>query len=86
MIHARILMKTVTVHDLRNRFASVAKWIERGEPVAITRHGAAFAVLSPAVERKPQCIDWAKRLAKRPGLGQPSTKGETNDIWKALRD
>ena len=37
-------MKTATVRDLRNHFAAVAKWIESGEQVTITRHGVAFAL------------------------------------------
>ena len=36
-------MKTATVRDLRNHFADVAKWIEHGEAVTITRNGTAFA-------------------------------------------
>jgi prevent-host-death family protein len=44
-------MKTATVRDLRNHFADVAKWIESGQQVTITRNGVAFATLAPA---KPQ--------------------------------
>lgn len=40
--------RTATVRDLRNRFATVAKWIEDGEKVTITRGGEAFATLAPA--------------------------------------
>ena len=36
-------MKTATVRDLRHHFADVAKWIEHGESVTITRNGTAFA-------------------------------------------
>jgi len=38
-------MKTATVRDLRNQFADVARWIESGERVTITRNGVAFATL-----------------------------------------
>jgi antitoxin (DNA-binding transcriptional repressor) of toxin-antitoxin stability system len=79
-------MKTATVRDLRNRFAGVAKWIEEGERVAITRHGATFATLSPASTKKLRDINWAKRLAKNPAAGRKSTKSETVAFWKALRD
>ena len=79
-------MKTATVRDLRNHFADVAKWIEEGEPVAITRHGATFATLSPASSKKSSGINWAKRLAEKPAVGGKSTKRETEAFWKALRE
>jgi prevent-host-death family protein len=49
--------RTATVRDLRNRFADVAKWIEDGEQVTITRHGEAFATLAPARPAKPPTPD-----------------------------
>jgi antitoxin (DNA-binding transcriptional repressor) of toxin-antitoxin stability system len=79
-------MKTATVRDLRNHFADVAKWIEEGEAVAITRHGATFATLSPASSKKARGVNWAKRLTDKPAVGKKSTKGETDAFWKALRD
>jgi len=79
-------MKTATVRDLRNRFATVAKWIGEGEDVSITRHGAAFATLSPTVTKKPSRVEWAKRLAERPAVGRKTSKAETEAFWKALRD
>lgn len=79
-------MKTATVRDLRNNFASVAKWIEHGEEIAITRHGKAFATLSPATPEKPQKIDWAARFAKRPPVGRGISKSAEEAIWSDLRD
>lgn len=46
-------MKSATVADLRNHFASVSRWIYEGESVAIRKRGRAFAILSPAQKRKP---------------------------------
>jgi len=46
-------MKTATVADLRNNFATVSKWIHDGEQVVITKRGRAFATLTPARERPP---------------------------------
>lgn len=40
-------MKTATVRDLRNSFPTVARWIEEGESVEITRSGKPFARLAP---------------------------------------
>jgi len=71
---------------LRNHFADVAKWIEEGEFVAITRHGTTFATLSPAAPEKSRKANWAKRLAEKPAVGRKSTKRETDAFWKALRD
>jgi prevent-host-death family protein len=79
-------MKTATVRDLRNRFADVAKWIEEGEQVTITRHGATFATLAPAKPTKPQRRTWAQRLAERPLLGKKATAEQTAAMWAALRD
>lgn len=41
-------MKTATVRDLRNAFPRVARWIQEGECVEITRAGKPFARLAPA--------------------------------------
>ncbi len=79
-------MKTATVRDLRNHFADVAKWIEGGEPVTITRHGATFATLSPVSSKKSSSVNWARRLAEKPAVGKKSTKRETDAFWKALRE
>lgn len=79
-------MKTATVRDLRNRFADVAKWIDNGEQVAITRRGAAFATLAPAKPEKRAKVDWAARFAKRKPLGRKLTLAETEAFWSNLRD
>ena len=79
-------MKTATVRDLRNHFADVAKWIELGEQVTITRNGAAFATLAPAKMPKLGKPDWAARLAKRKPLGRKLSAAETEAFWSRLRD
>jgi antitoxin (DNA-binding transcriptional repressor) of toxin-antitoxin stability system len=79
-------MKTATVRDLRNNFASVAKWIEHGEQITITRNGEDFATLSPAVPIKPGKVDWAARFAKRKPLGKGISKAATEKLWSDLRD
>jgi antitoxin (DNA-binding transcriptional repressor) of toxin-antitoxin stability system len=79
-------MKTATVRDLRNNFASLAKWIELGEPITITRSGKTFATLSPATPKKPVKVDWAKRFADRPPLGRKLSAKETDALWSRLRD
>ena len=51
-------MKTATVADLRNRFASVSHWIENGEKVEIRKRGKVFATLTPPPGKKKQPIAW----------------------------
>lgn len=61
-------MKCATVRDLRNSFPRVARWIEDGEPVLITRSGKPFARLSPAPsgrKTEPAMPDFLKRLRQR---------------------
>lgn len=55
-------MKTATVADLRNDFASISKWIHEGEAVTITKRGRPFATLSPA--RKQRRLPPLDRLAR----------------------
>jgi len=86
VIQHRITMKTATVRDLRNNFASVAKWIEHGEQVAITRNGAAFATLAPVKAVKRRKVDWAARLKAFPPVGKGMSKEATEKLWSDLRD
>jgi len=79
-------MKTATVRDLRNNFASLAKWIEHGEQITITRNGETFATLSPAIPGKPRKVDWAARFAKRKPIGRKLSAKETEELWSRLRD
>lgn len=79
-------MKTATVRELRNNFATLAKQIEQGEQITITRNGHAFATLSPAVAAKPPKADWAARFAKRPPIGRKLSAQETEEFWSRLRD
>jgi antitoxin (DNA-binding transcriptional repressor) of toxin-antitoxin stability system len=79
-------MKTATVRDLRNHFADVARWIECGEAVAITRNGTLFATLAPAKAPKPRKVDWASRLGRRSPLGRVLSTKETKAFWARLRD
>ena len=84
--HLCITVKTASVRDLRNHFADVAKWIEDGEKVAITRNGAVFATLAPASTPKQRRADWASRAASRKPLGRPLSANDTEAFWARLRD
>ncbi len=40
-------MKTATIRELRNEFARVSKWLEKGETVEIIKRGKPYADLVP---------------------------------------
>jgi antitoxin (DNA-binding transcriptional repressor) of toxin-antitoxin stability system len=40
-------MKTATVRDLRNDFARLSKWLEKGETVQLLKRGKPFARVVP---------------------------------------
>jgi antitoxin (DNA-binding transcriptional repressor) of toxin-antitoxin stability system len=72
-------MKTATVADLRNNFATVSRWIHNGEQVAITKRGLPFAILAPSPSRKtPPPIDRMARLRKM--FPDGPTKGDVQDV------
>ena len=61
-------MKTATVRDLRNAFPQVARWIEEGECVEITRSGKPFARLAPvppAISSSAPMPDFLRRLREQ---------------------
>ena len=79
-------MKTASVRDLRNRFADVAKMIEHGQEVTITRNGAPFAILSAAKAPAAARVDWAARFKAFPPVGKEMSRAATEKLWSALRD
>jgi antitoxin (DNA-binding transcriptional repressor) of toxin-antitoxin stability system len=79
-------MKTATVRELRNNFASLAKWIQNGEKITITRNGETFATLSPALPERRGKVDWAARMKKYKPVGRKVTRAETDALWSRLRD
>ena len=82
-------MKTATVRELRNNFASLAKWIEHGEEITITRNKKNFAILSPAskvTSKKDLRAAWRERLKKYKPVGRMVSRAETDALWSRLRD
>ena len=72
-------MKTATVADLRNNFATVSAWINHGEAVTITKRGLPFATLAPARRRKPvEPISRMDRLRRM--FPDGPTKGDVQDV------
>ena len=70
-------MKSATIRDLRNSFPTVARWIEEGEAVEITRSGKSFVRLEPIKPENPAPLampDFLARMRKhfpteKPGMG-----------------
>ncbi len=79
--------RTATVRDLRNRFADVAKWIEDGEQVTITRNGSIFATLTPVQTAHTQVPDWKAWLKAHPPIpsSRKLTEVETQSFYDEMR-
>lgn len=45
-------MKTATVRDLRNDFARLSKWLDKGETIEILKRGKPVADLVPKTNQK----------------------------------
>ncbi len=72
-------MRTATVADLRNNFATVSKWIYDGAEVTITKRGLPFATLAPSPLRKTAPpIDRMARLRRM--FPDGPTKGNAQDV------
>jgi prevent-host-death family protein len=73
-------MKTATVADLRNNFASISRWVHGGESIVITKRGIPFATVSPVKRRKKpsKSVDRMARLRKL-FPGGPAT-GDIRDV------
>ena len=56
-------MKTATVADLRNNFATLSLWVNAGESIVITKRGIPFATVSP-IKRKKKAGRSVDRLAR----------------------
>ena len=51
-----ITMKTATIRDLRNDFARLSKWLEKGETIEIVKRGKPVAQLVPKTSGKPSVL------------------------------
>ncbi len=79
-------MKQAKVADLRNKFPTLARWIEDGESVQITRRGRKFAVLSPAERKETAPAQWPhfkERLEK--AFPDGPVKGHSEETIDYLR-
>ncbi len=84
-----LTMKTATVRELRNNFATLARRLELGEQITITRNGHVFATLLPATQpksRKDLKAAWQERLKRYKPVGRKVSRAETDALWSRLRD
>lgn len=82
-------MRRATVRDLRNNFAKLAKHLEWGEQISITRNGRVVATLSPATSgssKEDLKAAWAERRRRFKPVGRQVSKAETEALWSRLRD
>jgi antitoxin (DNA-binding transcriptional repressor) of toxin-antitoxin stability system len=49
-------MKTASVRDLRNDFARLSKWLDKGETIEIFKRGKAVADLVPKARGNPRTL------------------------------
>ncbi len=65
-------MKTATVRDLRNDFASLEAWLAEGETIQIVKRGKPVALLSPAT---------GAAVSEHPPLVKPDIRARLNELW-----
>ena len=49
-------MKTATIRELRNDFARLSKWLDKGETIEIIKRGKPVADLVPKASGKPKTL------------------------------
>lgn len=54
-------MNSITVADLRNRFADVSSAIRHGQKLLVTMRGVPFATLSPVGKSSKTKLEWPDR-------------------------
>ena len=73
-------MKTATVADLRNNFASISRWVHGGESIIITKRGIPFATVAP-VKRSKKPFKTVDRMARlRKSFPSGPVKGDVRDV------
>jgi len=70
-------MKTASVADLRNNFATVSRWIYEGEAVTIQKRGKPFAILTPVEKKRKKPVEWPDYEARMKRYCPEGFKGAT---------
>lgn len=71
----RDTMRTATVRDLRNNFAAIAVWLDRGETIVLTRRGRRVAQIVPEPGSKRPLDARRRALFARRFAGRASVPG-----------
>ncbi len=77
-------MKTATARELRNQFAVIAGWLEKGETVLLTRRGETLGRIIPEPKAAP-----AARASRRALFAErfaPLAKPPRRDLCKILAE
>jgi len=80
-------MGTYSIAEAKDRLSTLVKQAEKGEDVAITRHGKVVAYLRPAAEhahRRPS-REFIEQLAER-AKSRPRPAENAVDIVRRMRD
>lgn len=79
------IMKTATVAELRNNFATLSRWVHEGESIVITKRGIPFATVSP-VRRKKTAAKTVNRMARLKKLfPRGPVRGDIRDVMDLER-
>jgi antitoxin (DNA-binding transcriptional repressor) of toxin-antitoxin stability system len=73
-------MKTATIRDLRNDFASLSKWLEKGETVQLLKRGKPFARVVPEPKSKSFLGCMAGTAKVPPDMEEPA-----GIEWEAMK-
>ena len=64
-------MKTVSIRDAKNRLTELAREVERGETVVVTRNGRPVFDLVPHKKRGGLDLEAGRRFLKERGIDKP---------------
>jgi len=73
-------MKTASIRDLRNEFARLSKWLEKGETIQIIKRGQPFARMVPEPKPKSFLGSGLGTVKILPGFDEP-----LDEEWEAMK-
>ena len=73
-------MKTATIRDLRNEFARLSKWLDKGETVQIMKRGKPFARVVPEPKSRSFLGCMAGTAKVSPDIDEP-----VGIEWEAMK-
>ena len=64
-----VRMKTVSIREAKNRLTELAREVERGETIVVTRNGSPVFELAPHRPRKGLRLDAIEEFKRKHGIG-----------------